>query len=145
MEVISGSRWRVAVLVMLGAIVMAACSDDGDGPRVELSEFTVSVSPASVASGETTFSVENVGGVTHEFVVVKTDLDDGDLPTAEDGSVDEEGEGIEAVDEIEDIEAGSSGAVTVDLEPGSYVLFCNVVDGTQVHYQEGMHTSFTVE
>lgn len=136
---------RMAVLLVLGLFALVSCGGDDGGPSVELTEFSVSVDPASVESGETTFSVENVGGVIHEFVVVKTGLDDADLPTAEDGSVDEEGDGIEAVDEIEDIEAGSSQELTLDLDPGNYVLFCNIVDGSQVHYQEGMHTAFTVE
>jgi len=105
----------------------------------------VSVDPASVDSGETRFSVVNVGGVIHEFVVVKTELDEADPPPVEAGSVDEEAAGMEAVDEIEDIEAGSSEELTVDLDSGNYVLFCNVVEGDQVHYQEGMYTSFTVE
>jgi uncharacterized cupredoxin-like copper-binding protein len=138
-------RRRFAILMICGALALGACSSDEEGPSVELTEFSVSVSPSTADSGETTFSVENVGGVTHEFVVVKTDLADGDLPTAEDGSVDEEGEGIEPVDEIEDIEVGDSEELTVDLEPGKYVLFCNVVDGDTVHYEKGMHTSFTVE
>jgi uncharacterized cupredoxin-like copper-binding protein len=129
----------------LGTLGLVSCSGDGAGPRVELSEFSVNVDPATADSGEITFSVENVGGVTHEFVIVRTDLGAADLPTVEDGSVDEEGEGIEPVDEIEDIVAGDSGELTVDLDAGNYVLFCNVVDGTQVHYREGMYTSFTVE
>lgn len=126
------------------ALMSASCSGSG-GPQVELTEFSVSVDPASADSGETTFSVKNVGSVTHEFVVVKTDLDEADLPTSEDGSVDEGGEGIEPIDEIEDIEADGSGELSVDLDEGSYVLFCNVVDGGVAHYQKGMHTSFTVE
>jgi uncharacterized cupredoxin-like copper-binding protein len=136
---------HLAVLVTIASLTLASCSGDRDSPEVELTEFSVTVSPASVDSGETTFAVENVGGVTHEFVVVKTDLGDADLPTAEDGSVDEEGEGIEAVDEIEDIEAGDSEELTADLDSGHYVLFCNVVDGDTSHYQKGMHTSFTVK
>ena len=135
----------MALLLALGLVALVSCGGDDDGPSVELSEFSVSVDPASVDSGETTFSVENVGAVIHEFVVVKTDLGEADLPTVEDGSVDEEGDGIEAVDEIEDIEAEGSGELTVDLDAGNYVLFCNVVDGDQVHYQEGMYTTFTVE
>ena len=39
--------------------------------------------------------------------------------------------------------------LTANLEAGSYVLLCNIVeeeDGeTESHYAEGMHTSFTVE
>jgi uncharacterized cupredoxin-like copper-binding protein len=139
----SSRSWLLPATLTLAVLV--SCSGGEEGPGVELTEFSVSVDPGSADSGETTFSVENVGAVTHEFVVVKTDLDDADLPTAEDGSVDEEGEGIEPVDEIEDIQADSSAELTVDLDAGNYVLFCNVVDGDTVHYQKGMHTPFTVE
>jgi uncharacterized cupredoxin-like copper-binding protein len=56
---------------------------------------------------------------------------------------------IEPVDEVEDIPSGGSGELTVDLEEGSYVLFCNIVqeeeDGeVESHYQNGMRTAFTV-
>lgn len=136
---------KLLLILALAGLSLAACSDGDDGgPAVELSEFSVIVEPSSVGSGEVAFSVENVGEITHEFVVVATDLDAADLPTSDDGFVDEEGEGIEPIDEIEDIEAGESGSLTVELDPGNYVLFCNVVDGDQVHYEAGMHTSFTV-
>lgn len=138
-------RLTLLALVALAGLGLVACSDDDDiGPSVELTEFSVTVEPSSAKSGEVSFSVENVGGVTHEFVVVATDLDDADLPTGDDGSVDEDGEGITAIDEIEDIEAGDSESLEADLDPGNYVLFCNIVDGDQVHYQAGMHTTFTV-
>jgi len=141
----SSRSWLLVTFLTLVALFMASCSGDGEAPSVELTEFSVSVDPGNVAGGETTFAVENVGGITHEFVVVKTNLDDADLPTAEDGSVDEEGEGIEPVDEIEDIGAGSSEELTVDLDSGNYVLFCNIVEGDTIHYQKGMHTSLAVE
>ena len=48
-----------------------------------------------------------------------------------------------------DIEVGDTASLTVDLEAGSYVAVCNIVeeeDGeTESHYQEGMRASFTVE
>jgi len=136
---------KVLSVLALAGLSLAACSDgDDSGLSVELNEFSIVVEPSSVASGEVSFSVENVGGITHEFVVVSTDLDASDLPTTDDGSVDEEGEGITPIDEIEDIEPGDSGSLTVDLDPGDYVLFCNVVEGDQVHYQAGMYTPFTV-
>ncbi len=64
---------------------------------------------------------------------------------AEDGSVDEEGEGIELIDEIEDIPVGESQDVTAPLDAGSYVLICNIVESGEVHYTLGMRTAFTVE
>jgi uncharacterized cupredoxin-like copper-binding protein len=97
-----------------------------------------------------TFTVNNTGPEdTHEFVVFKTDLAPDALPTAPDGSVDEEGEGVQLVDEIEDIAVGDTPTLTVTLDAGSYVLICNIVedegDEAIVHYQQGMRTAFTVE
>jgi hypothetical protein len=84
---------------------------------------------------------------THEFVVIRTDLDPTELPTDETGAVDESGQGIEVVDEIEDIAVGENPSLTVDLDSGSYVLICNIYDKAEQesHYQEGMRTGFTVE
>jgi hypothetical protein len=66
---------------------------------------------------------------THEFVVFKTDLGPDALPTAADGSVDETGEGVELIDEIEDIAPGDTPPpLTVSLDAGSYVFICNIVE-----------------
>lgn len=153
------SRFAVLVLVLASAIAVVSCGgdddDDDDGGdttgavSVVLDEFSLSLTEDSVPAGETTFSVTNEGAEVHEFVILRTDLDPGDLPTAEDGSVDEEGEGIEVVDEIEDIEASAGGELTADLSAGNYALICNVVEEEEngeleSHYQEGMLTGFTV-
>ena len=81
------------------------------------------------------------------FVVIQTDLAHDALPTNKDGSVDEEGKGIEPQDEIEDIPVGDTQNLTVNLAAGSYVLICNIYDKDEQesHYQEGMRVSFTVE
>ena len=115
-----------------------------------LQEFAVLPAQESAPAGDVTFAVTNDGPEdTHEFVVFKTDLAPDALPTASDGSVDEEGEGVELVDEIEDIAVGDTPTLTVSLDAGSYVLICNIVeeegDETIVHYQQGMRTGFTVE
>ena len=75
------------------------------------------------------------------MVVVKTDLEPGALPTNSDGSINEEGEGVTAVGEVEDVAIGGSATLTLDLEPGKYVLLCNIVDGTDVHFKNGMRTA----
>ena len=105
-------------------------------------------SESSAPAGEITFSVTNDGpDDVHEFVIVQTDLEPGDLPTDEHGAVDESGEGVTVIDEIEDIPVGETGEVTVDVEAGSYVLLCNIFDADEdeAHYAEGMRTAFTVE
>ena len=121
----------------------------GAAVDVELVDFSV-LADASAPAGEVTFSIENTGpDHEHEFVVIKTDLDAAALPTAEDGSVDEEGAGIEVIDEVEEFAVGGSETLTLSLDPGHYALICNVVheeEGeTFVHYDRGMHTNFTVE
>jgi hypothetical protein len=116
---------------------------------VTLQEFAVGLDPASAEAGPVTFDVTNIGpDDVHEFVVIATELAATDLPTDADGAVDEEGEGIEVVDEIEDIPVDGNETLTVDLAAGSYVLICNIVedeDGEVVaHYANGMRTEFAV-
>lgn len=118
--------------------------------KVKLQEFAVKPKPKRVHAGTITFKVKNVGSLTHEFVVVRTDA--GVLPTAADGSVDEDQvPESDALGELEDIESRHSKKLKLrDLDPGTYTLFCNVVetleDGTVlVHYDEGMHVDFAVE
>jgi uncharacterized cupredoxin-like copper-binding protein len=152
---------RVAVVASLFAalsLVAATCGSDNEemmarerNVDVTLQEFAVHPEQDSAPAGEVTFNVGNVGPEdTHEFVIFKTDLAPDALPTAPDGSVDEEGEGVELIDEIEDIAPGDTPPpLTVSLEAGSYVLICNIVEeegqDTIVHYQQGMRTGFTVE
>ena len=101
----------------------------------------------SVPTGSVTFQVTNTGPEdVHEFVVLKTDLDPGALPTDANGAVTEEGEGIEVIDEIEDIAVGATQELTVTLAAGKYVLLCNIYDETEkeAHYKMGMRTPFQV-
>ena len=117
----------VTAVFILALITFIACGDDetdsgatatpggtttaaGDGTEivVTLQEFSVIPEVESVEAGEVIFDVVNVGpDDVHEFVIIKTDLEPDALPTAADGSVDETGEGIEVIDEIEDIPVGA--------------------------------------
>jgi uncharacterized cupredoxin-like copper-binding protein len=93
-----------------------------------------------------TFEITNDGPEdVHEFVVIRTDLDVAELPTDADGAVDEAGEGIEVIDEVEDLPVGETQTLTVDLEAGSYALVCNIWDEEEgeAHYQMGMRTAFS--
>src|SRR3972149_1476947 len=94
-----GSNRRAAMVLTLVAVlglVAAACSSDEGGGTVAvtLQEFAVVPAESSIAAGEVTFEVTNEGpDDVHEFVVFKTDLAPGALPTGEDGSVGETGGG----------------------------------------------------
>jgi uncharacterized cupredoxin-like copper-binding protein len=148
------------VLAVIGvAVVLAACAADGEGGAsatsgdtegttidVTLQEWAVVVAETSMPAGEVTFAITNEGPEdVHEFVIFKTDLDVSELPTDENGVVDESGEGIEVVDEVEDIPVGDSAELTVTLDAGSYALVCNIYseDESEAHYQMGMRTAFT--
>jgi uncharacterized cupredoxin-like copper-binding protein len=122
---------------------LAGCGDDGAAEGavgVELSEFAIDLDASAGEAGPITFEIENVGDALHEFVVVATDLDAGALPTGDDGAVDEDGEDMEIIDEVEDLAAGATAELTVDLEPGTYALICNLPG----HYSQGMYSSFEV-
>jgi uncharacterized cupredoxin-like copper-binding protein len=155
-------RLLLTLLSLVALVLFAACGDDDDDGggddggddggastvAIELLEFSVVAEPGTAAAGEVTFEIENTGPEdVHEFVVIKTDLDPADLPTDDTGAVSEDGEGMEVIDEVEDVPVGSSETLTVNLEAGSYALICNIFDEeeNESHYQEGMHTGFTVE
>jgi uncharacterized cupredoxin-like copper-binding protein len=107
-------RLLIATGVIFAGVLPAACGDDEKDSRatatprgtatatgggtevaVTLQEFSVIPDTDSVGAGETTFNVENVGpDDVHEFVILKTELEPDALPTVDDGSVDEAGEGI---------------------------------------------------
>jgi uncharacterized cupredoxin-like copper-binding protein len=158
------SRVHPAIFLLPMALAVAACQPAASSPAaseaaasgaaggtmvdVTLQEFSVLPAEASAPAGTITFAVTNDGpDDVHEFVILRTDLEPGDLPTDEHGAVDESGEGIEVVDEIEDLPVGETQEVTVDLEAGSYVLICNIYDADEdeAHYAEGMRMAFTVE
>ena len=118
----------------------------GLGPRTgRWSSSSSSRRSPKATSSSFTFALENKGEETHEFVVVRTDLGARELPTAKDGSVEEEGSGME--DEVEDIPSAKSATLTVSLAPGNYVLLCNIVEEKEKesHYQMGMSTEFVLE
>ena len=115
--------WLVVSIVAALALAMSSCGDDEETVQITLQEFAVSADPASVPAGSVTFEATNDGpDDVHEFVVIATDLGITELPTVEDGSVDESGEGLEVIGEIEDIPVGETQSVTLDLEAGPYVL-----------------------
>jgi uncharacterized cupredoxin-like copper-binding protein len=131
----------------------ASMAPTGATVNVTLQEWAVVPDAESAPAGEVTFAVTNDGpDDVHEFVIIRTDLEPGDLPTDATGAVNEAGVQfqsgeMEVIDEIEDLAVGDTQEVTVTLEAGNYVLLCNIYDETEqeAHYAEGMRIAFTVE
>lgn len=120
---------------------------DAEQVGVTLAEWEIRLDRQSAPAGEIYFLVENAGpDDPHEFVVIRTDEAPDALPVEEGRVPDDE---VDLVDEIEPFEPGSIASITLNLEPGSYVLICNIAeveDGEiESHYEEGMRTAFTVE
>jgi uncharacterized cupredoxin-like copper-binding protein len=141
---------RLATVAVLGAaalsLVAAGCGDDedttvstttpttteagatgatgaaGGGETVDISETDFALDPSDVSTkaGTVTFNVSNDGDTTHNLEV--------------------EGSGVE--EELPaDLAPGDSGKLSVDLEPGTYTMYCPV-DG---HRDQGMEGTVEVK
>ncbi|MCG2621649.1 hypothetical protein LVY72_06930 [Arthrobacter sp. I2-34] len=102
---------------------------------------------ATVAHGEVTFLVTNVGQISHEMVILPLSgtRAAGTRPIGGDGQVDEAGSLGEASatcaeGEGQGILPRTAAWVTVNLPAGRYELVCNLPG----HYQAGMYTQLTV-
>lgn len=124
-------------LTLLALLALGAC---GSGSRSNatsasskpntftLSEFTIVPPDQALHAGSVTITADNVGGETHELVIVASKAS-ADLPMKSDGSVDEDRiPDAQKVGEISDVPAHTTRSKTFDLKPGAYVAFCNVID-----------------
>ena len=160
----SVSAALVVAVMVLGGVACGSDDDDAatgsDGAAIDvlLSEWVLEPDPILTDGGEVTFIGDNQGGVVHELVVVRgesaSDLPaEGEMGLGNFAVVESELAADAVVGEIEDIAPGSSKDLTVDLDAGSYVLFCNLVgsasDGPEMqgrsHFAEGMYAEFTVD
>lgn len=156
----TASIMMVAVVALTGGAIWAAVDDRGDEDHVDSGEPTpaatvvagqvqvalhdpdwaVTANPSTISADGPTFVVENQGTLIHNFRVVQTDLADDQLPLDDTGlQVDEAN--LNVVASTEDFQPPDVVEVMASLEPGNYVLFCNIAG----HYESGMHTTLTVE
>jgi hypothetical protein len=86
--------------------------------EVHLIEYAIHM-PDTLPAGRIAFNVENGGKETHAFEI--------------------EGNGIEA--KTNELTGGNTAALEVDLEPGTYTIYCPVKD----HAKKGMKKTVTVK
>ncbi len=93
-----------------------------------LNEFTIKLGSKSLSSGKVLLTANNVGSEEHELVLVRASAVT-DLPTKADGSVDEDKIAeTDKVGEIEHVMSHQTKSSSFQLDPGTYVAFCNLVD-----------------
>lgn len=154
-----------AACALLGACAANALADTGTvikvtmwdkGPSAEMatdeglgmahasmadSTMGLKLSKKTATAGEVTFKVTNTSKETvHEMLVVPAPADGKGLPyDAKDAKFDEDGAG--SLGEVEELDPGKSGELTLSLKPGKYILSCNVAN----HFANGMWVTFTVQ
>ena len=94
----------------------------------------------NVKAGRVTFRVTNASqALVHEMIVLRTDLSGSQLPY--DSKADRFVESkLKSLGEVEGLEPGKSGKLTLSLTPGAYLLACNQIG----HLHAGMWTRFRV-
>ena len=103
-----------------------APADTGQAARtvhVVLNEWRVAPSETTLSPGPVTFHVMNEGQNQHALEVQRgsDEWQSGNIP------------------------AGGTGTVTVNLTPGTYTLYCPIVDSRGNHRQMGMQATITVQ
>jgi uncharacterized cupredoxin-like copper-binding protein len=132
-------RRRSLLLFVVPALLllMPGCTSktpSGTPVDVTLKDFHITPTQQAAAAGDIVFRVHNDAPVTHEFVLVRTDLPADRLPIGPDGlSVNEDW--LSSMGEIDEVGATETGTLPVTLPPGRYVFFCNL----EGHYLGGMH------
>ncbi len=139
----SKTKWLTSILLAcMVLLALSACSSSSSGPSadVNLSSFKIEITPSSMAAGTITFHVKNTAtDVSHDLVVVKTDLAAGSLPIDSSGAVDMTK--LTALGKVTSLAVGASQDLVIsNMTSGHYVFFCSIAG----HYQSGMYADFTI-
>jgi uncharacterized cupredoxin-like copper-binding protein len=159
---LQGTAFAVLALASLTAVVQASnsvsnvtvlLSDKGatatagqglsmgkPGGDMNMATFTVKALPQRIKAGTVTFRVTNLSSDTiHEMI--SSPVADPTKPLPYDpanSKVLEDAAGH--LGEVSELDPHKTGALTVELAPGTYVLYCNIPG----HFDGGMWTTVTV-
>jgi uncharacterized cupredoxin-like copper-binding protein len=111
-------------------------------PKSDMTKATMGITldQTAVPAGTVTFNVTNDSKVMiHEMVLSPVADPETALPYSKDDMrIDEEGAGH--LGEVAELDAKATGSLSIDLKPGTYILYCNIPG----HYVLGMWTLLTV-
>jgi len=137
---VAGALPRLLLVAAIVSCAETAPAFDASSVQVvvELRDYQVVPSAATMKAGTARIGVRNRGAQPHDLTILRTQTAPDRLPV--DGSSAKAREdGLVA--RQPELRAGGSARLDVTLEPGAYVLICNVPG----HYQLGMRTALTVE
>lgn len=129
-----------AVAMLALGTILGGCAPeavDAEVVYVDLADFTVTLDRDTVPAGTVEFIVRNDGPSLHEIEIF-SGADSGDDLVVVNNVADTTG--LELVDEVENVLVDGITRLTVNLEPGTYLVVCNLPE----HFGEGMWTTLTV-
>jgi uncharacterized cupredoxin-like copper-binding protein len=110
--------------------------------HVDEFDYGFHIPAGPLPSGKVLFVDTNRGSIPHELVMFKTASATAALPMRKDGDLDEDSSKLEnVVDSGSALAPGESRVMSADLEPGSYLIVCNLPS----HLKLGMHEAVTVK
>ncbi len=110
------------------------------GAMMDMATMGITADTVEIPAGEVTFRVVNESQEFYHSMVISPVGDPSkELPyLIEERMVDEEA--AVATARVKELKPHDSGSVTVDMQPGTYILYCNIAG----HYVMGMWTMVTV-
>jgi uncharacterized cupredoxin-like copper-binding protein len=108
---------------------------------MKMAKMGININPKFVPHGNVKFNVTNLASnLVHEVILARIKDENQLLPYDQTRSK----VGVEAVQtlgSVADIDPNKSASLTLDLEPGKYILYCNIAG----HYMAGMWTVIEVK
>lgn len=110
------------------------------GGDMAMAKMAVNANPRSVRRGPVTFKVTNLAGrIIHEVIVARLANGEQKLPYDETTQLVDES-ALQTFGAVKEIDPNKSAALTLELKPGKYLLYCNLPG----HYMAGMWTVIDV-
>jgi uncharacterized cupredoxin-like copper-binding protein len=138
--VVEVALWDKGEASMEGMDTMKPMGMGMPGAMMDMATMGITVDLVEIPAGEVTFTVVNESQDFYHSVTISAVEDPSrELPYLIDKMmVDEEAAGTTA--RVKELKPRAFGKVTVDMQPGTYILYCNIAG----HYVMGMWTIVTV-
>lgn len=138
--VVKVALWDKGEASMEGMETMVPMGMAMPGAMMDMATMGITVDAVEISAGEVKFIVINESPTFYHALTISPVVDPSrELPYLKDKMmVDEEAAGITA--RAKELRPGASGSVTVDMQPGTYILYCNIAG----HYAMGMWTIVNV-